>query len=99
MSNPVAKKKKHTRKAKKIYQYVKFESSLFDGEFTLPKPQHMTQKVAVAIDEGRFSELYDFFRGAGVDEADIEAFSELDAEETGTFMEEWGNGDPVSAPK
>lgn len=95
----MATKKKHTRKNKKIYQFVKFTSSIFDGEFVLPKPQHMTQKVAVAIDSGQFNVLYDFFREAGVDEADIEAIADLDAEETGVFMEEWSNGEPVSVPK
>lgn len=97
---PVSKKRKHTRREEKVYQYVEFNSSIYEGDpFVFPKASQMSQKVATALDSGNFSLLYDWLRDAGVDEDSIEAFSELDSEETMEFMKEWTDGAPTSVPK
>lgn len=95
---PESKKRKHSRRHEKIYQMVEFESEIFDGKFVFPKATHMNQKVATALDEGRFN-VHDWLREAGVDEESIEILPELDAEETQQFMKEWSNGDIISVPK
>lgn len=99
MSATTPKKKKFTRKVAKRYEFVTFTTDIYEEPFTFPKQGHMTQKLALAIDSGRFGEFYEWLREAGVEETEIDAFSELDSEETQNFMRAWAAGDPVSLPK
>nr|DAD89333.1 MAG TPA: hypothetical protein [Siphoviridae sp. ctaaA4] len=99
MAQKAKTKKTFTRVKPKQYTMVRFTSSLYDEEFLLPKPGHMSQKVASAIDSGRFDVFYEWLRGAGVTEEEIDAIADMDAEETREFMQEWGQGEIASVPK
>ena len=77
----MATKKKHTRKIAKIYRARTFESSIFDGEFTLPD-----------VNQAPNSVIAEWCISAGAAKEDTEIFWEMDPEETRTFIEEWSHG-------
>lgn len=92
-------KKKHARKVAKKYEYVTFETPIYEGEFTFPAQKHMPQKLMIAMSDGDLGKLRDWLVEAGTDEAGVEAFLDLDSEEAGAFIEAWGNGQLANAPK
>lgn len=93
-------KKKHVRKKPKKYDMVTFESSLFEGEFTLPNvAKHMNPEAAQKLAAMDISGIVDILRSAGADEADIEVFCTLDNEDAAIFVEEWAKASQVSLPK
>ena len=92
-------KKTHKRKVAKRYEMVKFESSLFEGEFTLPKQSQMPIGVVEAMQAGEVQKLTGWLADAGADQADVDAFRELSGDELETFIKDWGSGDLANAPK
>lgn len=92
-------KKKHTRKTRKRYELVTFESSLFDGEFTLPNQAQMPLGVVEGVQSGAIGKMTAWLEAAGTEDADIDAFRELSGEELETFIREWGEGQLANAPK
>lgn len=101
MAKDKAKKKKKTftRKGEKRYTMVNFTTPIYEEEFTFPSAKNMPQKLAVALDAGRFGEFYEWLRSAGVAEEEIEAFADLDGEETRAFIDAWGSGQVATLPK
>ena len=100
MAATTNKKTKFQRKSKKQYKMVTFESSIFEGEFTLPAleqmPNHVPRALSGADIEGKLPAWLD---AAGVESEAIEVIGTLDSEEFGTFMEEWGKASEVTVPK
>lgn len=85
-------KKKHTRKSEKLYRSLTFESSLFNGEFTLPDMKQAPNHVIAAMERLDLNTLIDWCISAGAAKEDTEIFWEMDTEETKTFIEEWSHG-------
>lgn len=97
-STLMAKKtKKITRKVAKRYEFVEFESELFEGTFRLPKPEQMSLKQIAKLNTNPYA-LVDFLREAGVDNEQVEAVESLDSSEVEVFMEAWAKG-RVTFPK
>lgn len=98
---PVSKKRKFERKQKKQYKMVTFESSIFEGEFTLPALEHMPNGVPRSLGSNGdvAGKLPAWLKDAGTEEEAIDAIAELDGEEFNTFMEEWGKGSEITLPK
>lgn len=92
-------KKTFTRKSEKRYEMVTFTTPIYEEPFTFPAVKHMSQKLAMALDSGQFTAFYEWLRGAGVTEEEIDAFSVLDGEETREFIEAWGDGQAATLPK
>lgn len=88
----MATKKKHTRKSEKIYRARTFESSIFDGEFTLPDVKQAPNSVIVAMERMDLDALAEWCISAGAAKEDTEIFWEMDPDETRTFIEEWSHG-------
>lgn len=99
MAKDKAKKKTFTRKGVKRYEMVEFTTPIYEESFVFPATKHLSQKIAMSLDEGKFKVLYDWLRDAGVTEEEIEAFAALDGEETRKFMEAWGAGQVATLPK
>jgi len=85
-------KKKHVRKSAKKYRMLTFESSIFEGEFTLPDMKQAPMHVLAALDKGQFDVFESWVVKAGADRADAEVVQEMDAEELKTFIGEWSRG-------
>lgn len=97
-STIMAKKtKKIARKVAKRYEFVEFESELFEGTFRLPKPEQMSLKLVAKLNTNPYA-LVDFLREAGVDDDQVEAVESLDPSELEDFMEVWAKGQ-VTIPK
>lgn len=90
---------KPTRKRKKRYEFVTFETDIFEGPFTLPKMDHLDLKTAGALNDGNLSALADWLTEAGAPEGQIEAFMDLQQDEIEEFMDAWTSGQPVTVPK
>lgn len=99
MAQKAKAKKTFTRKLQKRYEMVTFTTPIYEESFTFPAVKHMSQKLAMALDSGKFTEFYEWLRGAGVSEEEIEAFADLDGEETREFMDYWSNGQVATLPK
>lgn len=93
----MAKKKKPTtatsitRKAKKRYEFVEFESELFDGVFRLPRITQISLKRIKQVNADP-SAIVGFLEDAEVDQEAIEAVSSLSGDELAGFMDEWSDG-------
>lgn len=92
-------KKTFTRKKAKRFEMVEFTTPIYEETFTFPATKHLSQKLALALDSGKFTEFYDWLRSAGVSEEEIEAFADLDGEETREFMDSWSKGQVATLPK
>lgn len=99
MAQKAEAKKTFTRKSQKRYEMVTFTTPIYEEEFTFPAVKHMSQKLAMALDSGKFTDFYEWLRSAGVAEEEIEAFADLDGEETREFMDYWSNGQVATLPK
>lgn len=88
----MATKKKHTRKSAKLYRAVTFESSIYDGEFTLPDVKQAPNSVIAAMERMDLDALAEWCISAGASKEDTEIFWEMDLAETRTFIEEWSHG-------
>lgn len=99
MAQKAKAKKTFTRKSQKRYEMVAFTTPIYEEEFTFPAVKHMSQKLAMALDSGKFTDFYEWLRSAGVAEEEIEAFADLDGEETREFMDYWSNGQVATLPK
>ena len=88
----MATKKKHARKSAKLYRSLTFESSIFDGEFTLPDMKQAPNHVIAAMERMDLDALAEWCISAGASKEDTEIFWEMDPEETRTFIEEWSRG-------
>lgn len=88
----MATKKKHTRKSAKIYRAITFESSIFDGEFTLPDVKQAPNSVIAAMERLDLAALAEWCISAGASKEDTEIFWDMDPEETRIFIEEWSHG-------
>lgn len=88
----MATKKKHARKSAKLYRSLTFESSIFDGEFTLPDMKQAPNHVIAAMERMDLDALTEWCISAGASKEDTEIFWEMDPEETRTFIEEWSRG-------
>lgn len=88
----MATKKKHTRKSAKLYRAVTFESSIYDGEFTLPDVKQAPNSVIAAMERMDLEALAEWCISAGASKEDTEIFWEMDLGETRTFIEEWSHG-------
>lgn len=77
-----------TRKAKKRYEFVEFESELFEGVFRLPRFTQMSLKAIEELNRDPAAILR-FLKEAGVDQAAIDAIASLDGEELASFMDDW----------
>lgn len=99
MAQKAKAKKTFTRKSQKRYEMVTFTTPIYEEEFTFPAVKHMSQKLAMALDSGKFTDFYEWLRSAGVAEEEIEAFADLDGEETREFMDYWSNGQVATLPK
>lgn len=80
-----------TRKAKKRYEFVEFESELFDGVFRLPRFTQISIKRIKQMNADP-SAILGFLEDAEVDQDAIEAVSSLSGDELETFMTEWNDG-------
>lgn len=88
----MATKKKHARKSAKLYRSLTFESSIFDGEFTLPDIKQAPNHVIAAMERMDLDALAEWCISAGASKEDTEIFWEMDPEETQNFIEEWSHG-------
>lgn len=88
---------KITRKVKKRYEFVEFESDLFDGVFRLPRFTQVNIKTMQEINSDP-SAILRFLEEAGAPADAIEAVSTLDGDEMENFMRDW-NGGVVIHPK
>lgn len=79
------------RKAKKRYEFVEFESELFEGVFRLPRFTQMSLKAIEELNRDPAAILR-FFKEAGVEQTDIDAIASLDGEELASFMDDWQGG-------
>lgn len=93
------KKKKFNRKSERRYEWVTFQTPIYEEEFTFPALKHMTQKLGIAIENGQMSAFEKWLQDAGADQDAIDAFLALDGEEAKDFMEAWGEGQLANAPK
>ncbi|WP_237220388.1 hypothetical protein [Rothia nasimurium] len=82
---------KITRKAPKRYEFVEFESELFDGVFRLPRFTQVDIKTMKEVNSDP-SAILRFLENAGVTEDAIEAVSTLDGDEMENFMRDWNDG-------
>lgn len=96
---PVSKKRKNARKVAKRYRYVNFTSELFEDDFTLPDQEHFSLGLIEAVNGGDMGKLIAWLKEAKVDEDQIEAIRDLEADEVEQFLEEWGKGSVVDLPK
>lgn len=96
---PVSKKRNFARKTEKTYQFVTFETELFEGEFSFPKFEHLPIRVVEALNTGDLQVATGWLRDAKVDPDQIEAFRDLDATELHDFISDWQKGQPVTLPK
>lgn len=93
-------KKKHERKTPKRYDKVRFESSLFTGDFELPDMKHLGLDQMERLNSGDVTAIKELLRDAGTDPEDIEAIGGLDADELKTFVgDEWSGASVIPAPK
>lgn len=74
---------------------VRFESSLFDGEFILPSTDLMPIGLYVDLNDGNLSALFEWLTSNGVGLDAQEAIRSLNRVEFRTFREEWGNASGV----
>ena len=88
----MATKKKHARKSAKLYRSLTFESSIFDGEFTLPDIKQAPNHVIAAMERMDLDALAEWCISAGASKEDTEIFWEMDPEETQNLIEEWSHG-------
>ena len=95
----VSKKRNYARKTPKIFQFVKFETDLFEDEFNLPKFDHMPIRVIEALNTGELQLVSGWLREAGVEDGAIEAFRDLDQNEIQDFIAAWGSGQPIELGK
>lgn len=95
---PTSKTRKYARKTAKKYEFVTFETSIFEGEFRFPSPKHLPLKVMTAVSKSDIEPLITWLHEAKVDPEAIEAFETLDGEELAEFMSAWTDGE-ISAPK
>lgn len=91
MAATTPKSKKHVRRSAKKYRMTTFESTIFEGEFTLPDIKQAPMKIMNALNTGNMAVLHEWLKATGVSEEDMEAFFELDGEEFKTFTEEWSD--------
>lgn len=100
---PKTRKRKHVRVEKRRYEMVEFVPPMYATEdaepFRFPKLKHLSQGLAIKMEEGNISALRDWLIAADVDEEDLEAFLDLDGEELQEFMKAWGAGELATAPK
>lgn len=96
MSAP--KKKKIQRKTEKRYEMVKFELDLFDGEFEVPSFKQVPTGVQRKAMKGDINVLAEFL-GKYAGEDVIEAFDDMDEEESTQFMEAWAKASGVDLGK
>ena len=99
MAQKAKAKKTFTRKSQKCYEMVTFTTPIYEEEFTFPAVKHMSQKLAMALDAGRFKVFYEWLHSAGVSEEEIDAFASLDGEETREFIDAWSDGQVATIPK
>lgn len=95
----VSKKRSYARKTTKIYQFVKFEVDLFEDEFNFPNFTHMPIRVIEALNTGELQLVSAWLIEAGVEEAAVEAFRDLDQNEIQDFIAAWSSGQPVDLGK
>ncbi|MFJ2618161.1 hypothetical protein [Glutamicibacter sp. NPDC087344] len=96
---PVSKKRKFERKTAKRYEFVKFESELFDGEFEFPKLDLAPLRVVEAMNTGEVQKVSQWLTEAGVDPEAIEAYRDLNRNELQDFINAWQDGQLASVPK
>lgn len=96
---PVSKKRKFERKTSKRYEFVKFESELFDAEFEFPKLDLAPLRVVEAMNTGEVQKVSQWLTEAGADPEAIEAYRDLDRNELQDFIKAWQDGQLASVPK
>ena len=99
MAATAPKKRKVSRKNEKQYSIVKFELPQFDGEFQLPDLKHLPLRVMTALNKGDLEVLIDWLREAKVHDDYLEALLDLGQDEVEEFIDTWGKGSSVDAPK
>ena len=99
MAQKAKAKKTFTRKSQKRYEMVTCMTPIYEEEVTFPAVKHMSQKLALSLDSGKFTEFYEWLRNAGVSEEEIDAFASLDGEETREFIDAWSDGQVATLPK
>ena len=95
----VSKKRNYARKSPKIYQFTRFETELFEDEFNFPNFTHMPIRVIEALNTGELQLVSAWLREAGVEEAAVEAFRDLDQNEIQDFIAAWNSGQPIDLGK
>lgn len=83
-----------TRKTKKRYEFVEFESELFDGVFRLPRFTQISIKRIKEMSTDPAA-ILGFLEDAGADQAAIEAVASLSGDELESFMDEWNGGQTI----
>ncbi|UUX60176.1 hypothetical protein [Glutamicibacter halophytocola] len=96
---PESKKRKFERKIAKRYEFVKFESEIFDTEFEFPKLDMAPLRVVEALNTGEVQKVSKWLEDAGADPDAIEAYRDLDREELMDFIKAWESGQLASVPK
>lgn len=91
--------KKFARKSEKQYQWVTFETDIFEGAFELPDNKHFDVDTIDALNSGDIGQIKRWLEKAGADSDAVEAFGTLDGEEFKSFMQAWGKASKVPAPK
>lgn len=99
MAATTPKKRKVSRKTQKQYTIVKFELPQFDGAFELPDLKHLPLRVMTALNKGDLEKLVDWLREAEVHEDYLDALLDLGQDEVEEFIDLWGKGSSVDAPK
>lgn len=99
MAATTPKKRKVSRKTEKQYSIVKFELPQFDGEFQLPDLKHLPLRVMDALNKGQIGVLVDWLRESDIHDDYLEALLDLGQDEVEEFIDLWGKGSMVDAPK
>lgn len=99
MAATAPKKRKVSRKQAKQYTLVAFELPQFDGSFELPDLKHLPLRVMTALNKGDLEVLIDWLRDAKVHDDYLEALLDLGQDEIEEFIDLWGKGSSVDAPK
>jgi len=99
MAASAPKKRKVARKQAKQYTIVSFELPQFEGTFELPDLKHLPLRVMDALNKGQIGVLVDWLREANIDDDYLEALLDLGQDEVEEFIDLWGKGSMVDAPK
>lgn len=91
--------RKNARKSPKRYRMVRFESDLFEDDFTFPDFEQLSIGTIEALNKGDVGKVCAWLTEAGVEEDSIEAFRTLSSDELEGFIADWSKGALADLPK